>query len=555
MMTEDDLDDFKTAAVSSGKVSYDPEKNVLTLDNASINEVLQVQVEDPITIMLVGKNKIKTNYNGFRVEKAATITSADGKGELNVLSESTAIESDDDLTIENCKVTATVTGSWGLGIHLYYGALTVNNATVRAEGMPSIHVANGLELGEGMEITEPEYALYNKITGDVEVNGLATDYEVTISKPAVMATTVPVKVSTVGAAGFSSNKSLDFTGLPVSAWISTGMRDGNIMLSRVNKVAAGTGVYLKGTKGKEVECNVPIIQDDSYYANMFVGVPAGKKIEEKEGTIMIPDYYKTYFFAKSTSTGEPTFYPTEPAGKELGANKMYMKMPASVKPDDMGGAIEEETVEVTVGTAGAAGFSCDKALDFTGSEISAWVATGFSDGNIMLSRVYAVPANTGLYLKGKAGQKITDKIHVTQEKPFYMNLFRPTGTSPITVSPYETELETGIQMSTLYFAMSKSTGAPTFYPTEAPGKELGANKMYLCIPASLVPAPSRTIGLQFLDDDVIETTGISEFNADENGEAIMANRNGVYDLQGRRVDASMVKKGVYIQNGRKVFKK
>ena len=110
-------------------------------------------------------------------------------------------------------------------------------------------------------------------------------------------------------------------------------------------------------------------------------------------------------------------------------------------------------------------------------------------------------------------------------------------------------------MSTLYFAMSKSTGAPTFYPTEAPGKELGANKMYLCIPVSLVPAPSRTIGLQFLDDDVIETTGISEFNADENGEAIMANRNGVYDLQGRRVDASMVKKGVYIQNGRKVMKK
>ena len=58
-----------------------------------------------------------------------------------------------------------------------------------------------------------------------------------------------------------------------------------------------------------------------------------------------------------------------------------------------------------------------------------------------------------------------------------------------------------------------------------------------------------------LEDGVFETTGISEFNAEENGEGIMANRSGIYDLQGRRVDASMLKQGVYIQNGRKVMKK
>ena len=571
VLTADDLDDFRPAGVTSGKVSYDPEQNVLTLNNATLKECLAVQTDEPATIMLVGSNKIKTNSNALTAYAPFTIKSADGSGVLSTQAEYYVVNMYSDLTVENCKLTAACVGSIGYGVNVD-GVLTVNNATLRAEGTPSLHASKGLVLGEGMEITDPAAAYYNKISGDIEINGEATDYEVTIGKPATLATTVPVKVTSVGAAGFSSSKSLDFTGLPVSAWISTGMRNGNIMLGRVFKVAAGTGVYLKGKKGEEITCEVPIIEDDSYYANMFVGVPAGKKIEEKEGTIMIPDYYQTYFFAKSNTTQEPTFYPTTSEGKELGQNKMYMRMPVTVDPNAQTGEPQEETVEVTVSKAGAAGFSCDKALDFTDSKISAWIATGFSGGNILLSRVFAVPANTGVYLKGKAGEEVTAQIPVTTEKPYYRNFFQPTGPNPVTISSDEFDYEVGIYMHTFYFALDKTTNQPTFYPTDpATGKDLGGNKMYLCLPAALVPSASRTIGLEFLDDDVIETTGISEAspfenekmrNGEDDGEHQSSEkRGGVYDLQGRRiqtsnfkVETSNLKKGVYIQNGRKVIK-
>ena len=555
-MNADNCADFKPTGLTSGKISFDPENNVMTLDNINLTEDLRIGIDDPITIMLVGKNKIKLSVGEVYISKGGIIKSEDGKGELQINSDQKCLSTYGDLTIENCRLIATA-DNYMSAILLYEGVLTVNDAYLRVEGTPGI-AAKDLVLGEGMEITEPYGAMFNKLTGCIELNGEICTDEIIITKPATIATSVPVKVTSVGAAGFSYNKALDFTGLPVSAWISTGMRNGNIMLSRVFKVAAGTGIYLKGKKGEEVTCDVPIIEDDSYYVNMFVGVPAGKKIEEKEPNIVMPDYYQTYFFAKSNATGDPTFYPTTSEGKELGQNKMYMRMPVTVDPNDQAGEKQEETGTVTVSAVGAAGFSCDKALDFTDSEITAWIATGFSGGNILLSRVFTVPAYTGVYLKGKAGETVTAQIPVTTEKPYYRNLFRATGDAPMIIYPDTFDPETGIDMSTLYFAKSASTGAPTFFPTTDPmGKELGANKMYLTLPKALMPetAPARAFGVEFLEDGVLETTGISEFNAEENGEGIMANRSGIYDLQGRRVDASMLKQGVYIQNGRKVMKK
>jgi len=575
-MNSENCADFHPAGLAGGTVSYDPEQSVLTLDNAQITEILRIG-GDAKTIKLVGKNKVNSPYSGLDIMTSTTITSEDkdNRGELTVIASGDGIQGSADATIEDCTVKITATG---FGVYFNNGAtLTVNDAFLRVEGTPSMLVPAGLVLGEGMDITEPYGAIYNKLTGCVEVNGEPTSDEIIITKLATanIATTVPVKISLAGAAGFSYNKALDFTGLPVSAWISTGMRNGDIQLSRVLKVPAGTGIYLKGQAGEIVTCDVPITEDDSYYANMFVGVPAGKTIEEMEATPSgLLDYYQTYYFALSKTTATPTFYPTTSDGKTLAQNKMYLRMPATVDPNAMDGELQEETVEVTVGTAGAAGFSCDKALDFTGSEISAWIATGFSGGNIQLSRVFAVPANTGVYLKGKAGEKITDQIHVTTETPYYRNFFRATGTTEIMIPQKMIDDETALLMQTLYFAKSASTGAPTFYPTDIMGKELGANKMFLCLPAALMPepAPARAFGVEFLEDDVLETTGICEAspfenekmrNGEDDGEHQSSeNRGGVYDLQGRKLQTSIFKlqsskfkKGVYIQNGRKIIKK
>ena len=557
-MNADNCADFASPELKSGKISYNPETNVLTFENIELTGYFSSNVED-LTIMLVGnKNQIKET-DAFFGEKS-TIKSADGKGVLSISSSGNALYSQKDLTIEDC--TVRVKSEGGTAIRVYGGNLIVNNASIRAEGVPSI-AARDLILGEGLEITSPEGALFDKAIGYVVVNNEPTTDEVNIGKSAIVATTVPVTVSNVGAAGFSSTKTVDFTGSEVSAWIATGFYNGNVLLSRVTKVPAGTGVYLKGVKGKEIKTNVPIISDNSYYSNMFKAVTADRTIPQTEDY----DFYTTYYFATDKNTGAPTFYPTPAEGKALKANKMYLRMQTKLDPNDVAGELTGETVEVTVGKAGAAGFSLsDKSLDFTGSKISAWVATGYSGGNILLSRVYAVPAGMGVYLKGKAGEVITEKIPVTTQKsyfdkPCFQNLFRATGSAPVTIYP-EAWGEGGLEMRTLYFAQDKITGAPTFYPIDSSGKELKENKMYLTLPKAFMPdpAPAREMGMEFLEDDVLmldtEATGIIDIDAEQlMSSDAMQNARGTFDLQGRRVDASMVKKGVYIQNGRKVMKK
>ena len=182
---------------------------------------------------------------------------------------------------------------------------------------------------------------------------------------------------------------------------------------------------------------------------------------------------------------------------------------------------------------------------------------------MLLSRVYAVPAGEGVYVKAeKAG---TYEIPTTTEVPFYMNMFVgvPDGK---TVDMYEDFW--GETYLTLSLAKSMSTGKPAFYPNTAP-KTYAAGKMYLHMPARLLPEYATTrinefsLGIEFED----ETTGISDAERlNDKGQMINGStgspqekRGGVYNLNGQRVansqfsiPNSQLKKGIYIKNGRKV---
>ena len=210
---------------------------------------------------------------------------------------------------------------------------------------------------------------------------------------------------------------------------------------------------------------------------------------------------------------------------------------------------------VTIGNALVAGFSSNQALDFTSLQdkgVSAWIATGFERGNVQLSRIYRVPAGEGIYVKAnKAG---TYEIPTTTEEAYYMNMFVGTPNGA-TVNQYEDYY--GETFLTLSFALSKNTGKPGFFPNTEP-KTYGKNKMYLHMPARLLPEYAKTrisdfsLGIEFIDE---EATGISDATyLNDNGEMIKDKRSEVYDLQGRRVDnSSTLKKGLYIVNGKKVF--
>ena len=230
--------------------------------------------------------------------------------------------------------------------------------------------------------------------------------------------------------------------------------------------------------------------------------------------------------------------------------------------------------QVTIGSALVAGYSSNRNLDFTSLQdkgVSAWIATGFSKGNVMLSRIYQVPAGEGVYVKAeKAG---TYDIPTTTEEAFCVNMFVgvPYGK---TVDMYEDYY--GEKYLTLSFALSKTTGKPGFFPnTEA--KTYGKNKMYLHMPARLLPEYAKTrlnefsLGLEFEE----ETTGISDAeHLNDKGQMINDKRGEVYDLQGRKVNAqgtmyrsaegrllptgrknAQLPKGMYIMNGKKVVVK
>ena len=218
-------------------------------------------------------------------------------------------------------------------------------------------------------------------------------------------------------------------------------------------------------------------------------------------------------------------------------------------------ADEDDKVTVTVGSALMAGFSSNYALDFTSlasKGVSAWTATGFKNNSVILSRVYQVPAGEGIMVRAdKAGTYTVDK---TTQEAFYMNMFvgTPDGAE---VDMYENFW--GETYLTLTFALSSTTKKPGFFPNTGK-KTYGKGKMYLHMPARLLPEYAKTrisdflLDIEYEDDEV---TGINDAeHLNDNVQMTNDRRGEVYNLNGQRI-AQPRRGQLYIQNGRKVLMK
>ncbi len=199
----------------------------------------------------------------------------------------------------------------------------------------------------------------------------------------------------------------------------------------------------------------------------------------------------------------------------------------------------DEYTEMTMGFNGIATYSCNLDLDFTDvSGLKAYIASGFSPstGNLMLSRVYRVPAGEGLLLKGDADIYDIPSASVDE---IYANLLVgvPTAT---TVSPTDGDYTN--------FILSKENSVIGFHPLASAG-EISANKAYLQLPTSALPA-AEARGINLVFDDEEETTGIS---TSLNNREKMVTDKAVFDLQGRRVEKPT--RGLYIKGGKKYIKK
>ena len=181
-------------------------------------------------------------------------------------------------------------------------------------------------------------------------------------------------------------------------------------------------------------------------------------------------------------------------------------------------------------------------LDFSGSDLKAYIAAGFNKetSQAVLVNVTDVPAYTGVLLIGKAGEYT---IPQAQTSSYFVNLFRPFVDGGL-LYPYADD-------QSVNYIYAVVEGDPGFYRVTdgtpgatANGAHLPANSAYLSLPANVAGSAVK-VGFIF-EDDVID--GINEVN----GEWSMVNGQSIYNLAGQRLQK--MQKGINIVNGKKILK-
>lgn len=169
----------------------------------------------------------------------------------------------------------------------------------------------------------------------------------------------------------------------------------------------------------------------------------------------------------------------------------------------------------SISAAGYATYYSANALDFTGTGLTAYVAT-VSGSEVSFTEVEKVPAQTGVLLKGAAGEY---QIPVVADGG--------SATSALVGVLEDTKVLAGS------YVLMKGEQGVGFYKTTTEFT-VGANTAYL--PAQTTTARS------FIGFDGESSTGISAVES-----SVLSTE--VYDLQGRRV--AQPTKGLYIMNGKK----
>lgn len=175
---------------------------------------------------------------------------------------------------------------------------------------------------------------------------------------------------------------------------------------------------------------------------------------------------------------------------------------------------------------GYASYSCDKALDFTGSNAKAYIIKATSESSATLTEVTKVPANTGIIVAGTKGETVNVLTTDGATDDVTGNLLKGTVNTPVAVDADKA------------YGLSKTDGK--FHLLNA--GTIPANKAYL-----LASEVFQASGAAVLDLDFGETTGINMVNGSE----FMVNGSDFYNLNGQRV--AQPTKGLYIVNGRKVI--
>ena len=255
----------------------------------------------------------------------------------------------------------------------------------------------------------------------------------------------------------------------------------------------------EGTLGssEEVENNVVTLIPNSSVQELYIQVSAGARIWGVEVTYGTPATYSGYCT-------------TVPARYAL----------------------------IKVGTTGFATLSYNEALDFTDVEnIYAYTAT-VSGNEISFTRVYQVPANTGLLLRNPQGETEGDVI---AQVPIIASATAIENNALVAVSEEIASLPSvNTEDNSKNYILNKPSGKNVGFFLAA-GKKVGANKAYLKVPAGVSAVKS------FAEVFGGETDGVNEMTNDE------LEMTNIYNLAGQRLQK--LQRGVNIVGGKKVVVK
>ena len=193
------------------------------------------------------------------------------------------------------------------------------------------------------------------------------------------------------------------------------------------------------------------------------------------------------------------------------------------------------TTPVTLGTNGYTTFACPRALDLANlpSGLKAYKAS-VTGTTVRFSEVnQAVPANTGVLLKGEANQSydipFADSGSALGDNAFEVN---STGGTFDAESGYT------------YFGLIKNSAPLTFGEFEPSSVAIPTNKAYLKVLTSSLSGGAGARQLTFLFDEN-ETTAIKDLPTAGAKKA----DDAIFNLTGQKVNAPT--KGLYIINGKK----
>lgn len=155
MVTEENKDDVNCNELASGHVSYDPERNVVTLDNVDISDNASILCNNihGLTVKLVGTNKLLSTEETVRLFNDMTFV---GNGSLRIKSEAGVA-----ILIENDYTTLTFKNTT-MNIFGYVGAISgkQDGEEQRVE-VRNANVVMNAEWGEPVVCRVDGFDLYN----------------------------------------------------------------------------------------------------------------------------------------------------------------------------------------------------------------------------------------------------------------------------------------------------------------------------------------------------------------------------------------------------------